>query len=268
MILFLLRKFNTCFKIIRIECNIISIIYTIGIHNLTGGLNMIDTEYKIKKLQSCLGEKKLKQLGLIPCSTCREILTQVMNISLPEDLEDKAFLTSEEMSNISQSILLATHGFLKDTPQEILPEANADISSISKISIEAETVSEVEENHSSVTSSNTIDANNKSSASIHNISPELIESINNQPIKNEQDLVSKLLAILNQSHHIIQDNVGMGYIYTPPSLSPVANTLSCSECGHLYTIITYPSLKLMPLPVYLTDTEYEMIKGIYVDILL
>lgn len=271
---------------------------------------MTDAEQKLKRLQTCIGEKKLKQLGLISCSTCREILMQVMNISLPGDLKNKAFLTSEEMATISQTILLATKGYLNNVPQENpsnltvnLTTVNPSISnsnithksdqtmdapfdievdstiepqlSTSLPSLEA-SESNISSDLLSTTVSTGFDDNeavelvdeNTVETSTSKISPEFINALNNQPIKSEQELVSKLLTILNQSHHITQDDLGMGYIYTPPTTAPFPHTLSCSECGHLYAITTHPSLKLIPLPVYLSDTEYEMIKGVYIDILL
>ena len=57
---------------------------------------MIYAENKIQYLKKCLGAKKLKQLGLIPCSTCSEIVTQVSHISPPPHLKDKPFLNAEE----------------------------------------------------------------------------------------------------------------------------------------------------------------------------
>lgn len=265
---------------------------------------MIDAEQKLKTLQACIGEKKLKQLGLIPCTTCREILIQVMNISLPNDLKNKAFLTSEEMSTISQTILLATNGYLNNVPQENPSDLTVDLTSISNIPHKSDRtmdmpfnieVNSTLESHPSTSSpsiedtgcnissdlvSTTISTEvdggeatelvdeNTTETSTSEISPEFINALNNEPIKSEQELVSKLLTILNQSHHITQDDLGMGYIYTPPTTAPFPHTLSCSECGHLYAITTHPSLKLIPLPVYLSDVEYEMIKGVYVDILL
>ncbi len=253
---------------------------------------MTDAEQKLKHLQNCLGEKKLKQLGLIPCSTCRQILTQVMHISLPEDLENKSFLTSEDMATISQTVLDATHGSLNHTPTaKFLDEYNiADL--LSNETDNTEVPSKLETNPSEFISSedelteeiasNTFDSletnlettSPSSSTSTLSLlsnlkaSPELVAELNESPIKTNQDLVFKLLSILNQSHHITQDDLGIGYIYTPPAASPFVNALSCSECGRLYGIITHPDLNLIPLPVYLSAAEYEMLKGIYVDIFL
>lgn len=212
---------------------------------------MTDAEKKLTQLQSCIGEKKLKQLGLIPCLTCRQIMTQVMNISLPIDLQNKPYFTSEEMSTISQTILESVNYSLNDLSynksyeqdihnsqgenslKEDLPEHNNDVSEIS--------------------SSKDINTENT--------------TITYSP-GSEQELVNKLLSILNQSHHLTQEDLGIGYIYTPPVVSPFTHTLNCTECGRMYTISTQPNLRLIPLPIYLTDTEYEMIKGIYVDIFL
>lgn len=235
---------------------------------------MNDIEYKLKNLQACIGEKKLKQLGLIPCLTCREILTQVMHVSLPFNLENKAFLSSEEMSAISQTILEATNGFLKNTSPtdtQSQPILELENSTVSNDTIDNEEFS-IHSNTNSPTSNKELllEVPESSSylASAFQATPELINDLNSSPITNTQDLVSKLLSILNQSHHIAQDNLGIGYIYTPPAAIPLDHALSCSECGHMYAIITHPTLKLMPLPVYLSDTEYEMIKGVYVDIFL
>lgn len=246
---------------------------------------MTDAEKKLKRLQNCLGEKKLKQLGLIPCTTCREIMTKVMNISLPIDLQNKPFLTSEEMSTISQTIMESVNYSLNDPTSSVLSdktkETHEDESSnqVTVTNLEKETtetpdsdsnnkiVTNNEDNYETV-SEDEGQSYDEDESQITNEKIEEDDLITYDSANTEEELVSKLLAILNQSQHLTQGDLGIGYIYTPPAISPFSHTLNCTECGHMYTISPHPSLKLIPLPVYLTDTEYEMIKGIYVDIFL
>lgn len=233
---------------------------------------MNDIQYKLNHLQACIGEKKLKQLGLIPCSTCREILSQVMNISLPSDLENKVFLTPEELSSIGENILEATHGSLKNIPSnEVFSDSLSEHNDLSSNNTILEKQESTDTEISSISTSQQIQLEKSSDlyiATTIEATPELINDLNSSANIDTKDLVSKLLSILTQSHYIAQDDLGIGYIYTPPVSTPSPHALSCSECGHLYTIVAHPTLKLIPLPVYLSDTEYEMIKGIYVDILL
>ena len=221
---------------------------------------MTDAEKKLKQLQNCLGEKKLKQLGLIPCTTCREIMTKVMNISLPIDLQNKPFFTSEEMSTISQTIMESVNYSLNDPTSSIL-------TSPSNESLEDESINEVvaatSENDTLDTSSSDSDDEIVASTEDNEETASEDESqttdgeteqdnlITYDSANTEEELVSKLLAILNQSQHLTQGDLGIGYIYNPPMTSPFSHTLNCTECGHMYTISTHPSLKLIPLPVYL-----------------
>lgn len=234
---------------------------------------MNDIEYKLKSLQACLGEKKLKQLGLIPCLTCKEILTQLTNVCLPSNLENKVYFSPEEIATISDSILESTNGFLKTASPQINSKSTKILSDYSD-SIDNPTIINKEQSDSDPNySSLEEDTSTNPTPDLHLTPPPQTipysnSGVNNLPIINKQDLLTKLLVILNESQHIAQDNLGMGYIYMPPSSPPISHVLNCSECGRLYTIITDPSLKLMPLPVYLSDTEYELIKGIYVDTFL
>lgn len=240
---------------------------------------MTNAENKLKQLQSCLGEKKLKQLGLIPCSTCRKIMTQVMNISLPIDLQNKSYFTSEEMSTISQTILESVNYSLNDLSSSsinskqdlnsnLLEKDSLDPTDFSESSsLNMHSISEQDNTNESNVQGETCEESNNKEENTERESAEEDNNIIYSP-GSEEELVNKLLSILNQSQHLTQGDLGIGYIYTPPIVSSFSHTLNCTECGHMYTISTQPTLKLLPLPVYLTDTEYEMIKGIYVDIFL
>ena len=231
---------------------------------------MTDAEKKLKQLQSCIGEKKLKQLGLIPCSTCRQIMTQVMNVSLPIDLQNKPYFTSEEMATISQTILESVNYSLNDLSYNKSVEGNMSHTSQEQASLKDYSLEHITPSNSSSPEQIKEEMNTKkNSAETANIDDDNIQDTTiTYSLDSKEDLVNKLLSILNQSQHLTQGDLGIGYIYTPPIISPFSHTLNCTECGHMYTISTQPTLKLIPLPVYLTDTEYEMIKGIYVDILL
>lgn len=251
---------------------------------------MIDAENKIQYLKKCLGAKKLKQLGLIPCSTCSEIVTQVSHIFPPPHLKDKPFLNAEETASLSQTILEATKGFLKNSTSIELSSQNTNNSAETITSNESQNIPiadyskktttnalPAEDGITIATEDHLIDSTLSTTDTETNTKPnnvfldssafsELLTEIDDSPV-DEKELLSRLLSIINQSHHIAQNNVNMGYIYTPPT-SSYFSALSCSECGRLYTISTSSKTKLIALPVYLSDTEYEMIKGIYVDTLL
>ena len=237
---------------------------------------MTDAEKKLKQLQSYLGEKKLKQLGLIPCLTCRKIMTQVMNISLPIDLQNKPFFTSEEMSTISQTILESVNYSLNDLTYNKSDEQSINTKQIQTFSKDSslEQITPSESSSTYTDSSSEEDNIGEGNTEEDNNVEDNLEKDNTENTTitfspgSEEELINKLFSILNQSQHVTQGDLGIGYIYTPPIISPFNHTLNCTECGHMYTISTQPTLKLIPLPVYLTDTEYEMIKGIYVDILL
>lgn len=255
---------------------------------------MTDIELKLKRLQTCLGERKLKQIGLIPCSTCQEIMESALHLRLSPDLKEKPFLTPEEISSINASILESAHQRTENDSATTSPadldtnfddKNNIDENDLEHLSStlrfdddspsskpkpfimdslpREEELSNDPTQQESDSRTATLSVN---SSGEFEISPELVASLNTTPIQTEQELVTKLLAILNQSHPPIQADLGMGYTYGMPS-AHLPHSLCCSECGRLYTI-THPDLKLTPLPVYLSDTEYEMLKGIYVDILL
>lgn len=242
---------------------------------------MTDIEAKLEHLKSCLGEKKLKQIGLIPCSTCRDIMVNALNLELPPDLENKPFLTPEEVSRINESILHPELHTMQNTPvndDDSFSSTDMDEPSDTLLTNDSDTISsfsdmdELAQEHITDTLNNApnpssdLSIENSSSNSDFEISPQLVASLNTTPTQTEQELVTKLLAILSHSHHSTHSNLDIGYIYSMPSIQ-LPHSLACSECGRLYAI-THPDTKLIPLPVYLSDTEYEMIKGIYVDILL
>lgn len=144
---------------------------------------MSSTDLKLRQLKNCLGIKKLKQLGLLICSTCNEL-----------DIHNATIDATSDISELSSELALST------------------------------------------------------------------------PIQSEEDLLKHLLSILYHSKRQDTDSLDMGYTYNvQPPQSP--DSFSCSECGKQYAFDHIAS-QLIALPIFLTDTEYEMIKGVYVDILL
>lgn len=188
---------------------------------------MSHTNPKLEQLKNYLGEKKIKQLGLLVCHTCNEIITHLPQILPSLDLDDKTYITPEE--------LVAIRSKISQSAYALIPSASKPLTDLST----------TEQSLDSTTS---------------------ISKFLTIPIKSEEELLKRLALILNESRTPSSDTLGIGYTYNIyPPLPP--HSLICSECGKQYAI-GHPTLNLMPLPVPLTDTEYEMIKGIYVDILL
>ena len=183
---------------------------------------MLTTNQKLEKLKQCLGEKKLKQLGLIPCLTCTHIKEQAATFIAPSDMDDHAVLTSEEVSNINKEFIASTFHELDHYVQtQEKTEANTSTKSI---------------------------------------------SIEDTLLDDEASLLTKLATILVHSQPTHTSDLGNGYLYTYPS-PPLPHAITCPECGKLYSF-GHSSCELTALQIYLTDTEYELIKGLYVDTFL
>ena len=201
-------------------------IYIIG--PIIKEVHMSNANSKLEQLKNYLGEKKLKQLGLLACNTCNEISTYIPDILPSLNLDSKTYITLEELATIRKEI--------SQSAPKLIPK----------------------------TSKPTTDTSTSAQTSDNSVS--LVSDRLTIPIKSEEELLKRLASILNGYHASYSDVPGMGYTYNVyPALPP--HSLICSECGRQYAT-AHPTLNLMPLPVPLTDTEYEMIKGIYVDILL
>lgn len=238
---------------------------------------MSNVDEKLDHLKNALGERKLKQLGLIVCSTCNKIMTQSNKLTLPSELMDKGYLTPEEMAIINQSLIpmdevTSSTEITDGDGSPITPKATTDEDGSSSAkpddkdvsSVHAEAPSEDDSpTNSEITTSGDSSLSFVSSAVDGSYD---LNELDGVPITSEQDLLQKLFTILHQQQARATDDLGMGYTYQQPS-TPLPHSIACSECGRLYAI-AHPSLELLPLPIYLSDTEYEMIKGIYVDILL
>lgn len=210
---------------------------------------------KLEELKVCLGEKKLKQLGLIPCSTCIQIMSQSSNIIFPPDLEHKPYLTPEDMATINASII--DTAFIKHLGDHAnKSELSNDISvTLSDVPLAPNDISDTVADISSA-------ATDISGAATD--CPE--DNIITHSISSETDLLNVLKSIIKNAHPTLSNIHNSGYIYSQPNVR-LPHALCCSECGKLYTI-SHPPVELFPLPVYLSDSEYEMIKGVYVDIVL
>ena len=238
---------------------------------------MSNVDEKLHHLKNALGERKLKQLGLIVCPTCNKIMAQSNKLTLPSELMDKGYLTPEEMSIINQSLIsmdevtssteLANGDDSSTTPKETTDEASS-----SNLEVNDKDVPSVHVEASSEDGSSTdFEIATSGDGSLNFVSSAVdgsydLNELDGVSITNEQDLLQKLFTILHQQQARATEELGIGYTYQYPS-TPLPHSISCSECGRLYAI-AHPSLELLPLPVYLSDTEYEMIKGVYVDILL
>lgn len=192
-------------------------------------------EYKLQQLTNFLGEKKLKQLGLLTCDTCNLIMSQSYNLASDTNFSDSEYLTPEEIQHINEQFFNTT--LLQSPYLDSNQESNTDFDSV-EISPEK------------------------------NISPikDSIFSVYEESPQPTEDLIKELLLKLTATNPTTNTNLGIGYIY---NLYPPAppHALTCTECNRLYTI-AQPALQLIPLPVMLTPTEYEILKGVYIDIVL
>ncbi len=192
-------------------------------------------EYKLQQLTTFLGEKKLKQLGLLTCDTCNLIMSQSYNLASDTNFSDSEHLTSEEIQQINEQFFNTTllqSPFLDSNQESTINFKIVENSPIKDITPITNSIFSVYEESS-------------------------------QPI---EDLIKELLLKLTTTNPTTNTNLGIGYIY---NLYPPAppHALTCTECNRLYTI-AQPVLQLVPLPVMLTPTEYEILKGVYVDIIL
>ena len=192
-------------------------------------------EYKLQQLTNFLGEKKLKQLGLLTCDTCNLIMSQSYNLASDTNFSDSEYLTPEEIQHINEQFFNTT--LLQSPYLDSNQESNTDFDSV-EISPEK------------------------------NISPikDSIFSVYEESPQPTEDLIKELLLKLTATNPTTNTNLGIGYIY---NLYPPAppHALTCTECNRLYTIDQL-TLHLIPLPIMLTPTEYEILKGMYVDIML
>ncbi len=192
-------------------------------------------EYKLQQLTNFLGKKKLKQLGLLTCDTCNLITSQSYNLASDTHFSDSEYLTIEEIQGINEMFFNTT---LLQSPY-------------------------LDSNQESTTDSNIIE-----NSPINDFTPisNNILSVYEESPQPIEDLIKELLLKLTATNPTANTNLGIGYIY---NLYPPAppHALTCTECNRLYAI-AQPTLQLVPLPVILTPTEYEILKGVYVDIML
>lgn len=155
---------------------------------------MKDIEAKLQRLITCIGEKKLKQLGLLTCKGCNRIFAEIDN------------LISEEYAAPAEEYAITLD---KDD------------------ALNSEDI-EMDQTAASIDSPITFESSDDSTeAGYHNL-----------PI---------------------------GYIYSNVQPLPT-HEIMCPECGRLF--ILDQNNRIMPLAVSLTPSENEIIKGVYVDILL
>ena len=192
-------------------------------------------EYKLQQLTNFLGRKKLKQLGLLTCDTCNLIMSQSYNLASDTHFSDSEYLTSEEIQHINEQFFNTT--LLQSPYFDSNQESNTDFDNV-EISPEK------------------------------NVPPikDSIFSVYEESPQPTEDLIKELLLKLTATNPTTNTNLGIGYIY---NLYPPAppHALTCTECNRLYAI-AQPALQLVPLPVMLTPTEYEILKGVYIDIIL
>ncbi len=239
---------------------------------------MSESEYKLERLTTFLGEKKLKQLGLLTCETCNRILAHTEGVLSEASLSKKIFLTPDELAEINDKFYEAAgiqKPFTKSTAEpttEFTTELSTEL--VTEPDTELPTEFATKPDTKSVVSSHK-----------ENIAPFALEALEETfsrapktntsiPVstyslwdtKKIDRLIAEILLDITTSRSYTSPSLGMGYLYNIyPPLPP--HSLACTECGRLYAI-AHPSLQLMPLPVSLTHSEYEMLKGVYVDIFL
>ncbi len=210
-------------------------------------------EYKLQQLTNFLGEKKLKQLGLLTCETCSHIMAHAEGIIAPTVLSSRTYLTPDKLADINKqfndSTLLTPNTSYLSFPDEVIETPEVD--SVNKMT--------------QVRLTNTITA---TTDSIEDAVPIITSTKSSYPSspKTAEQLLAEILLDITTAHPPKDTDLGIGYIYSIYPSSP-PHALACTECNRLYAI-AHPALQLMPLPVRLTCTEYELLKGVYVDILL
>lgn len=210
-------------------------------------------EYKLQQLTNFLGEKKLKQLGLLTCETCTHIMAHAEGIIAPTALSSRTYLTPDELADINKqfydSTLLTSNTSYLSFPEEVIETPEVD------------SVNEMTQ----VPLTNTITT---TADSIEDAVPIIASTKSPYPSspKTAEQLLAEILLDITTAHSPKDTDLGIGYIYNIYPSSP-PHALACTECNRLYAI-AHPALQLMPLPARLTSTEYELLKGVYVDILL
>ena len=236
---------------------------------------MSPAEQRIERLKQYLGEKKLKQLGLVPCNTCLRIFEQASSFCVPHDMDENAYLTADDMTEINAALSEAASDLMDDSTntQDIPSTSATDPSKQESEDVSKEDPTEDTEAQSTKqidqTSNEDIEKPQEiaTEEAATSEAPEYLTfTIGHSDTMDESTFLKKLTAIIQSAAPINKADLGMGYLYNSPNI-PLPHSLCCSECGRLFAI-AHPTLELLPLPVYLTDTEYEMIKGIYVDTLL
>lgn len=221
-------------------------------------------EYKLQQLTNFLGEKKLKQLGLLTCETCNHIMAHAEGLVPPTDFSNRTYLTPNELADINKQLYdsalpTSTTSYLS-FPEEVIENPEADsINETDKVEIINKTTEMV---NSTEDTGPIISSSKESSPS----KPIKTRSPYPAPPKTAEQLLAEILLDITTAHPPKDIDLGMGYIYNIYPPSP-PHALACTECNRLYAI-AHPVLQLMPLPVRLTSTEYELLKGVYVDILL
>ena len=224
-------------------------------------------EYKLQQLTNFLGEKKLKQLGLLACETCNHIMAHAEGLIPPTDFSNRTYLTPNELANINKqlydSALPTSNTSYLSFPEDVIQTSKTDTilenSQTNLISDSADIVYSPEDLVPLVPMVSSLEKNTSSK-------PVKTNSPYPNPPKTAEQLLAEILLDITTAHPPTDTDLGMGYIYNIYPPSP-PHALACTECNRLYAI-AHPVLQLMPLPVRLTSTEYELLKGVYVDILL
>lgn len=180
-------------------------------------MHMMTSQYQLNELISFIGRKKLKQLGLLPCTTCAHILWDIERLSNPL-LDSKSLDSADHLFSSNNETTMPS--------SDDVPHA----------------------------SSSDHDFVYQTQSTSH---------ANEGPFIEVVPLASLSPIVLEDTSH---ESLGIGFIYNPFLTIPPHATV-CAECGRLYS--QSPAMhSFTALPVVLSDVEYEVLKGFYVDISL
>ncbi len=205
---------------------------------------MIVPNYRLTQLINFIGQRKLKQVGLLACTTCTHLLENIIlaavptpslprlpfldrNYFLPYPVEDSSTM-SEEEDAINTSTSLASIG-------------SAGLPSYALIYYALDMPTH-----------------------------EFLGSLFDTP---HEDLPIPLgpqspFAVQTQGplfHY--SDPLGIGFSYFYPQVNNTPEAIICTECGRIY-LPNPESHTLTPLPAFLSYAQQETIKGFVVDIYL
>ncbi|PHV70455.1 hypothetical protein CS063_10210 [Sporanaerobium hydrogeniformans] len=207
---------------------------------------MIVPNYRLTQLINFIGQRKLKQVGLLACTTCAHLLENTLasvtpQMTLPQiPLLDRNYFIPFTAINPDEA-------YEKEAAYEQDPSYNLAVLSTTNLSSYALVYHALTLPSGEVLGSN------------------LEENVSDLPIP-----------LGPQNHYALQttgplfhysDPLGIGFSYFYPQVNRQPEALICTECGRIY--LPHPeSHTLTPLPAFLSYAQQETLKGFVVDVYL